>query len=743
MSLLDDVKNILESLSPHGWNDVFAAHGLDINNLDLAEISRDLSGTIDRSFPGFEDFAVEGIRAIEPSKPALSLLYHALASPNVLWPDSNSTKEIEKFPSYEQLDTIENYIYSVSDRSLNFIETIHGRAKLAVVVFANQYRTAIDTPHKKHADIVYCRTGVSRVGNAEAEYNEKTRSFNPLSNEEKEIRVLPAKYNAYIAILKKGTEGLLGQRFNKRPVRSPYTNIPADEDLDFWYPIHKLFNGDECLSGLNIALDYKAFHSNEKIARIHKFISGEFNEDPGSNPVDRGNFPYDFSEGIANYDDQTNLIIPEVHNPLVAKAQTEGTNHTLKKDFILPPLSKTRFELNIDDNTIANFFSSLELRSSLQRSPFSSSTNESFSPRLVPEYTHVRTKIENGNEVDLNQVANITQHIVQDKYEALHYVDFSGDGYVTVELKSNPELDSLKKVNAYSIVAPPDFFPYCEQTEILDALQLRDIWFRNPNTLADIRMLPNIKTHRELLFDGILATDTCTALISGTDTTNTSQTNFRPKSENRVTYLTDGAAGIFAPGWDTSFDLISNGSVNIPHLAAYGLGSPFPEDAKLCAALSSYWPAVAPDISRSFWPTRPTILPLTDEEIGSNGGLGWDGENGPSISSENGKTFVTYKKIDYVDYTVNALNNKFNYARLAEIDSKEYIKRVEKYDIAKKQIIGKADLVSYTNSGVGDTRTDKFVFMQRPKEVSSTIETVTVEALELIEISIDASGNIA
>ena len=28
------------------------------------------------------------------------------------------------------------------------------------------------------------------------------------------------------------------------------------------------------------------------------------------------------------------------------------------------------------------------------------------------------------------------------------------------------------------------------------------------------------------------------------------------------------------------------------HLAAYGLGSPFPEDSKLCAALSSFWPAV-------------------------------------------------------------------------------------------------------------------------------------------------------
>ena len=60
----------------------------------------------------------------------------------------------------------------------------------------------------------------------------------------------------------------------------------------------------------------------------------------------------------------------------------------------------------------------------------------------------------------------------------------------------------------------------------------------------------------------------------------------------RHAYLPDAASGLFAPGWDVSRD---NG-----HLAPYGLGSPFPEDSKLCAPLSSFWPAVAPDASRTF-----------------------------------------------------------------------------------------------------------------------------------------------
>ena len=59
------------------------SHGLDFTRADLeVELGRDLPG-IDRGRPGFEDFAREGKRGIEPGSPARSLLYHALASPTV------------------------------------------------------------------------------------------------------------------------------------------------------------------------------------------------------------------------------------------------------------------------------------------------------------------------------------------------------------------------------------------------------------------------------------------------------------------------------------------------------------------------------------------------------------------------------------------------------------------------------------------------------------------------------------
>ena len=98
----------------------------------------------------------------------------------------------------------------------------------------------------------------------------------------------------------------------------------------------------------------------------------------------------------------------------------------------------------------------------------------------------------------------------------------------------------------------------------------------------------------------------------------------------RHSYLPDAASGVFAPGWDISRDF----SRGVSHLAAYGLGSPFPEDSKLCAALSSFWPAVAPDASSSFWGnpvSSPTVSPLTDEETGQSGNIPWDGAAGPKI----------------------------------------------------------------------------------------------------------------
>ena len=137
----------------------------------------------------------------------------------------------------------------------------------------------------------------------------------------------------------------------------------------------------------------------------------------------------------------------------------------------------------------------------------------------------------------------------------------------------------------------------------------------------------------------------------------------------RNAYLPDAAAGIFAPGWDTSIDTTNN----TDHLAAYGLGSPFPEDAKLCAALSTFWPAVAPDAGRSFSANFATVSPMTDAEIVD---YPWDGVVGPKVVVRNNRELVEYSRFEYVDYVENTLNQKFSLTLTGKVDVNEYTKRV-------------------------------------------------------------------
>src|SRR4029450_2686438 len=84
MTLNDEIRRLCTRLVTQGWRDAFLVHGLDLAARDLeAELSRNLPG-INRSIKGLEDFSEVGRKAIEPGSLANSLLYHMLASPDVL-----------------------------------------------------------------------------------------------------------------------------------------------------------------------------------------------------------------------------------------------------------------------------------------------------------------------------------------------------------------------------------------------------------------------------------------------------------------------------------------------------------------------------------------------------------------------------------------------------------------------------------------------------------------------------------
>src|SRR5215218_5772319 len=102
MSLIDETVSVCRRLEPLGWGALLRRHGLNLAAPDLgAELVRPLP--IDRQQAGFEDFAAEGRRAIEPGQPARSLLYHALASPNVALAGGHGA---EAMPTLREVRTI-------------------------------------------------------------------------------------------------------------------------------------------------------------------------------------------------------------------------------------------------------------------------------------------------------------------------------------------------------------------------------------------------------------------------------------------------------------------------------------------------------------------------------------------------------------------------------------------------------------------------------------------------------------
>ena len=644
MALLDEVRAVCGRLARHGWADLLAAHGLDIEAGDLgAELARPLDG-IDRDAPGFEDFAAEGVRGIEPGIPARSLLFHALASPNVTARPGGD--DLAEFPTPAELASVENYVFGVRPPSLPDLIVRAAQGELAVVVFAVEYRPSIQTPHQRHADLVFARTGLARVGTTEPRYDGRRRGFLPaVDGDPHAIRVLPARYAPYLAMSRPGdAASFVPLRFRRATQEEE-----GDEQRQFWVPLHKLFAGPECIRGFDLTVALEARHVNEKIRRVHLALRERATW--ASPDIDQP--PFVFTEGIAALTTDPGLdpgtVVPEPHRVMVEAAEYLGGPLT----FRVPPNRP--------------FASSFEIRAVEQRW------------RPGPEYVHARTRVEDdGTEVDLNTEPDVAAVVAAGGYAARHYVDFTGDGWVAAVI---PELATAvpHRRSAYSLVTAPDFFPSTDQRELTEwtaqrvpSSLRRSIWPRPPDPLSDERFPPNLA----LRGSGFGEEDTTiTAIVSMPQTPPVRPTRLEIARTLRHSHLPDDAAGIFAPGWDVSVDRPPGGR---PHLAAYGLGSPFPEDAKLCAALSAFWPAVAPDAARTFAPGTgwPTVAPLTDEEIGIVGDVPWDGVAGPRLVHLDGADVVEYPSFAHADYVTNTLQGRFSLHLTGRIEEHEYQGRV-------------------------------------------------------------------
>jgi hypothetical protein len=683
LALIDEIHDICQDLAEQGWAELLGRHGLNIKAANLeAELAKPLE--VKRHIAGFEDFAMEGVRGIEPGHPARSLLFHALASSNVLL--ASLGRRITRFATLRQLEVVENYVYGVRPPSLDELATKAQGKELGIVVFATEYRPASQTCHRKHADMVFARTGIARVGTAPPLYDGALRGFVPFVEEDVfDLRVLPAHYAAYIAVLQPGNAAT----FCPMRHRTSEDDGIGDENRQFWLPLHKLFSGAECLrdfgEGDGLSVELGAHHFNEKLRRIHLELRKRAGNgapfDTGVHEEELDEAPFRFTQGIAAFstqrEDGTGLLVPQPHNPLIQPA----TRNDQPLGYNVPPFER--------DQGLTSFSSSF----SLQGVDF-----EGLYTLPAPEYVHARHRIEADGSVtnlnDLDLTSDQLEALVRaGNYKAQHFIDFSGDGWIDV---SCPQVSALlgEPRNAYSLVTAPDYFPTCDQRELTEWTEGEEIpeelkaglWFRPPRTLSDIRFAPNLQLPG---CDFTSADNTITAIVSLFGEEDVKRTEAVPSDPLRHSHLPDDAAGIFAPGWDVSLDVWENAAGNVPHLASYGLGSPFPEDAKLCAALSTFWPAVAPDVTRTMEPTgNNTVAPLTDEEVGQIGSLPWDGVPGPRIVQQGGEAFAEYLSFAHTDYVQNALDGLFTLAIIGKTGIEEYKDRVLSMALVNRELGG-------------------------------------------------------
>jgi len=659
--LRENVEAVCRRLAPCGWGELLSAHGLDLAAHDLgAELERTLEN-VDRTVAGFEDFSGAGRQGIEPGQPAESLLLHALASPAVTArPDGTA---LSAYPTLAELEAVENYVFARARRSLRDLRDQFPDAELAVAVMAYEYRPALDTVHRNHADHCFSRTGIARVGTHPARYGAAERGFLAADEQDPSVlRVLPARYAPWLAVELRGDRGSFGpMNFDMRHhFDGGWSHLApedrGDADLRFWVPVHKLFSGPECLAGVEVNVELTTGHVNEKLRRLHLLTQAGIEGDD----EDLANEPFLLRAGIAELSTDpehgSGVLGPVPHSPMVEKAEREGAPVT----FPVPA------------NRVSNALGPT-LKVGASEGDF----------RRAPEYVHVRHRLDSdGQIVDLNDLPNVLDVVRAGGYSALHYVDFTGDGWLQASCPQlSREID--RWVPAYSLVTAPDFYPDVDQREISEWwLAHQDVavqWGRPPLTLSDARLLPNLghPDGRLVEADGV-----ATAIVSmpgAHPAPPTGAQELKRGPLGRHPHLPDAAASIFAPGWDVSVD----GTSQAPFMAAYGLGSPFPEDAKLCAALSSFWPAVAPDAGRTFSPPtpqfegglvvlRPTAAPLSDEEAGITGTLPWDGVSGPKAVG----TIVEYASWNHVDYVQEALEGRFTLFHTSRVTTAQYVARL-------------------------------------------------------------------
>ena len=665
-------ETFLEYLKSEGWAAVFEPHGWDLS-ADGAQ--RSLS--VDRTQPGFEDFSSEGSQAVTPGDPACSLLYHGLMSPGVTpdLPDS-------AWPDLEQMDRLENYIYGLAPLS------VEKAKRLTPVVMAYEYRPVGGAPHGRHADLCFSRTGVGRVGAQPHAWDPRRRCFH---SEDPDLpgknRVLAVRYGVFLCEsvdLGSGKLHLRGKRH------------PKDDKRRFWLPRRKLFAGEGAIEGVRLDLRFPHRHVNDKLQRM--ITKG------GLKLTDRNFFDLHAPPFYYDSDRQDFIDVRPLEGGVVMARRPQELARVAKQrgrwiSFNVPPankpcprwlskalcqrLNRRRYTSLWVGQRIGFTLADLVARRALGW--LGSELRPFLSPRHNGEYVNIRHRLcEDGTVEDLNtRVEGFEETLKEGNYPAVMFEDPIWEGVVHAEIQGFDDLQAVKP--AYSLFTAPDFMPRVDGIDLYgyDALFTEG----GVRALCEGRLPPNLR----LRMPGGDAKafgkkeETAVALVCRSPRGGQKPAALREYARSR--YLTDAASDIFAPGWDITYD--KDHCFDSPYYHTAGLGSPFHEDAKLCAAANGMWPAASPDAARTFRRDTRTAIPLTDQELGLAPGCalvmrksvsanrGWDGEYGPYMERRNGVCGVNFPAIGRSDYISNSLAGRMSFAALRRLSRDEIRRRMD------------------------------------------------------------------
>ena len=360
-----------------------------------------------------------------------------------------------------EIEVAENFIFAVQPANIAAIRQRAGLTAaqhLCIVVFAYEYRPAGDTCSKLQADLVFSRTGISRVGTRDAKYNPETRGFDSETADDPfAFQVCPARYGAFLSVRQKGSkQGFVPMRFQAQDAAS-----------DFWIPVHKLFDGAECIQGLNLQVAFDGFHYNDKIRRVQVFLK--------KNPP--ATAPFQLTDGIADFltgsDLCKGLVCATPHPRLVEEVRLNGA-------FVTFPVPANN----------ASAFAALE--PGAQRDQTTGAE-----VRPAPAYVHARTKVKNGVLSDLGNDPthpDVLKNVQAGNYDALHYTDFTGDGRIDVGVEPRKSISfppqyarsreprlpiplarerSTSRGNFHSPGVPPHFDPWRRRVFLLPVVDFQ------------------------------------------------------------------------------------------------------------------------------------------------------------------------------------------------------------------------------------------------------------------------------